>query len=207
MWVADNLDMRNKSLICEHQRICESYCGKAEHDIALRATDLSWFIFFPQVVINRRRGQFISFWVLLRAAKWRKEILSHRKSYTCQGGFENKELCMFAAFIKMNITGTFPWLLGGKKRARSLWDILERSEYCVSAELNRSVFLTTDFEYSVWALSKWVRMQGATVFWLSLLAQLMTGNVWFQIYSYLCRQSKLIHSVFLLLTSQCCVWK
>lgn len=59
MCVADNLDMRNKSLICEHQRICESYCGKAEHGIALRATDLSWFIFFPQVVINRRRGQFI----------------------------------------------------------------------------------------------------------------------------------------------------
>lgn len=39
MHVADNLDMRNKSFICEHQRISESYCGAVKHDIALRATD------------------------------------------------------------------------------------------------------------------------------------------------------------------------
>lgn len=100
-----------------------------------------------------------------------------------------------------------------------LWDFSEKSELLklkalsykcgVSAELPWFAFLTTGFEYSVWALS-----------------QKRSKNVWHQIFpvapfgitrgwkhssryssSYFCRKSKPMYSFFLLLTCQCCVWK
>lgn len=54
--------------------------------------------------------------------------------------------------------------LGKKKKACLSWDFSEKAEllklkafsyeYGVSAELHWFAFLTTDFEYSVWALSQ-----------------------------------------------------
>lgn len=76
MSVADDLDMKIWSF--EFHRCSRSCHGSVKCATVLRTAGI-WYFFLR--LWSSERGQLILLWILLRAAKWRNDVLSHGKDY------------------------------------------------------------------------------------------------------------------------------